>query len=88
MERVRRCGSFDTLVPDGQYYPDITEQTIDLYGGGWSQTRNDHVFGRLIITAAGDGTTLVRAGVQPFYTRGLKPPVLAHIAADPTSPCS
>ncbi|CAE6900010.1 hypothetical protein R70199_03639 [Paraburkholderia domus] len=89
MERVRRCGSFENLVADGQYYPDISEQTIDLYGmGGWVHVSTGYIFGKLTISATADGKTLVRAGVQPKYTRGLKPAELVRSMADPQRPCS
>ncbi|MEC5405094.1 hypothetical protein VOM14_05830 [Paraburkholderia sp. MPAMCS5] len=89
MERARRCGSFGKGIPDGQFYPDISEQTIDLYlVGAMFQARNDHVLGRVVIAAAGDGATRVRAGVQPYYTRSVTGADLVRLATDPASPCS
>jgi hypothetical protein len=90
MAHARRCGTFGNALAEGQYYPDLDEQQIDLFitSGFVTASNSGIVAGSIRIKALPDGSTSIRAGVPPKFDRsGKRPAFYAGLVADPSKAC-
>jgi hypothetical protein len=87
MERDRRCGDFAGALPDGQYYPDLEQQRIDLFiGQSFGHSSSGIVSGRIDIAPEAAGTR-VRVGVRNAFGGEREAARWARFVADPSLSC-
>jgi hypothetical protein len=87
MERDRRCGSFAGGLPEGQFYPDLAQQRIDLFTPqSFGHASSGIVNGRIDIAPEAAGTR-VRVGVRNVFGGESQAARWARYIADPSLSC-
>jgi hypothetical protein len=85
MDRDRTCGNFGGAIPEGQFYPDLGRQRIDLFiAQSFGHASSGIVAGRVDIEQAPDATHVrigARFGGEREATRW------SRYIADPSLPC-